>query len=89
MEITVAERLGGKQFGKSTEIYKFEKIKRAKEEARKKHPDIPIIDMGVGEPDQPADPGQDGLLLGVQSFPGYGSVRPGRVQGLLRPRAGT
>ena len=57
MEITVAERLGGKQFGKSTEIYKFEKIKRAKEEARKKHPDIPIIDMGVGEPDQPADPG--------------------------------
>jgi LL-diaminopimelate aminotransferase len=57
MEITVAERLGGKQFGKSTEIYKFEKIKRAKEEARKKHPDIPIIDMGVGEPDQPADTG--------------------------------
>ena len=55
MEITVAERLGGRQFGKSTEIYKFEKIKRAKEQARKKHPDIPIIDMGVGEPDQPAD----------------------------------
>ncbi|MBW1984197.1 MAG: LL-diaminopimelate aminotransferase, partial [Deltaproteobacteria bacterium] len=57
MEITVAERLGGKQFGKSTEIYKFEKIKRAKEEARKKHPNVPIIDMGVGEPDQPADSG--------------------------------
>ena len=57
MEIIVAERLGGKQFGKSTEIYKFEKIKRAKEEAIKKHPDIPIIDMGVGEPDRPADPG--------------------------------
>jgi len=57
MEITVAERLGGKQFGKSTEIYKFEKIKRAKAEARKQHPDIPIIDMGVGEPDQPADAG--------------------------------
>ncbi len=57
MEIIVAERLGGKQFGQSTEIYKFEKIKRAKAEARKKHPDILIIDMGVGEPDQPADPG--------------------------------
>lgn len=57
MELTVAERLGGKQFGKSTEIYKFEKIKRAKEETRKDHPDIPIIDMGVGEPDQPADSG--------------------------------
>ena len=57
MDIIVAERLGGKQFGKSTEIYKFEKIKRAKEEAMRNHPDIPIIDMGVGEPDRPADPG--------------------------------
>ena len=25
-----AERIGGKQFGKDTKIYKFEKIKRAK-----------------------------------------------------------
>ena len=54
-ENLIAERLGGKQFGKSTEIYKFEKIKRAKAEARKNYPDIPIIDMGVGEPDVPAD----------------------------------
>ena len=52
-----AERIGGSQFGRSTEIYKFEKIKRAKEEARKKHPDMALIDMGVGEPDRPADPG--------------------------------
>ncbi|MDY0092655.1 MAG: LL-diaminopimelate aminotransferase [Candidatus Vecturithrix sp.] len=57
MDIIVAERLGGAQFGKSTEIYKFEKIKRAKAEARKKYPHIPLIDMGVGEPDRPADPG--------------------------------
>jgi len=57
MEITVAERLGGEQFGKSTEIYKFEKIKRAKAAATEMHPDIPVIDMGVGEPDRPADPG--------------------------------
>lgn len=56
-EDLIAERLGGKQFGKSTEIYKFEKIKRAKAEATAKYPDIPIIDMGVGEPDIPADPG--------------------------------
>ncbi len=56
MDIVVAERLGGKQFGKSTEIYKFEKIKRAKDAAAKKFPHIPIIDMGVGEPDAPADP---------------------------------
>ena len=57
MDIVVAERLGGRQFGKSTEIYKFEKIKRAKDAAANKFPNIPIIDMGVGEPDAPADPG--------------------------------
>ena len=56
-EDLIAERLGGKLFGKSTEIYKFEKIKRAKAEATTKYPDIPIIDMGVGEPDIPADAG--------------------------------
>ncbi len=56
-ENLIAERLGGKNFGKSTEIYKFEKIKRAKAEATSKHPDIPLIDMGVGEPDVPADAG--------------------------------
>lgn len=55
-ENLIAERLGGKNFGKSTEIYKFQKIKLAKAEAMKKYPDIPIIDMGVGEPDVPADP---------------------------------
>jgi LL-diaminopimelate aminotransferase len=49
-----AERIGGEQFGKSTEIYKFEKIKRAKAKARKQHPDLEILDFGVGEPDQVA-----------------------------------
>jgi LL-diaminopimelate aminotransferase len=52
----IAERLGGINFGKSTQIYKFELIKRAKAAAKKEHPDIPLIDMGVGEPDWPADP---------------------------------
>lgn len=55
MDIVVADRLGGTQFGKSTKIYKFEKIKRAKAEAISENPHIPIIDMGVGEPDHPAD----------------------------------
>lgn len=50
-----AERIGGSSFGKSTVIYKFEKIKRARREAEKKYPDVPIIDMGVGEPDWMAD----------------------------------
>lgn len=50
-----AERIGGKQFGKDDKIYKFEKIKRAKREAVKKNPDMKLIDLGVGEPDQTAD----------------------------------
>jgi len=52
-----AERIGGKNFGKGGEVYKFEKIKRAKLEAMRKHPNMELIDMGVGEPDEMADPG--------------------------------
>lgn len=52
-----AERIGGPKFGKDTVIYKFEKIKRAKAAARKNHPGVEIIDLGVGEPDQMAAPG--------------------------------
>jgi len=51
----ISERLGGKNFGKSTAIYKFELIKRAKAAAKLAHPDVNLIDMGVGEPDWPAD----------------------------------
>lgn len=51
-----AERIGGNQFGKDTAIYKFEKIKRAKLAAKEEQPDTPIIDMGVGEPDEMAYP---------------------------------
>ena len=51
----IAERLGGASFGKSTVIYKFEIIKRAKAAAKKAHPETVLIDMGVGEPDWPAD----------------------------------
>jgi len=50
-----AERIGGNQYGKSNEIYKFEKIKRAKAEAKRNFPDVELLDMGVGEPDQRAD----------------------------------
>ncbi|MGA2581684.1 MAG: LL-diaminopimelate aminotransferase [Tepidisphaeraceae bacterium] len=52
----LAERIGGKSFGKGTEIYKFEKIKRAKRAALAANPGIEIIDMGVGEPDEMAFP---------------------------------
>jgi LL-diaminopimelate aminotransferase len=51
-----AERIGGKNYGKGTEIYKFEKIKRAKRAAKAAHPEVELIDMGVGEPDEMAFP---------------------------------
>ncbi len=49
-----AERIGGREFGLSNAVYKFEKIKRAKAAARKARPDVEILDFGVGEPDQMA-----------------------------------
>ena len=51
-----AERIGGRAYGKSTAIYKFEKIKRAKRAALMANPGAEIIDMGVGEPDEMAFP---------------------------------
>ncbi len=51
-----ASRIGGASFGKETTTFKFEAIKRAKREAKAAHPDIPLIDLGVGEPDLPAFP---------------------------------
>ena len=50
-----AERIGGAQYGKSNEIYKFEKIKRAKRQAVKDFPDRPLLDFGIGENDAMAD----------------------------------
>jgi LL-diaminopimelate aminotransferase len=52
MQSLFAERIGGRDFGVTNEIYKFEKIKRAKAEARTKHPGVELLDFGVGEPDQ-------------------------------------
>ncbi|MGD0140599.1 MAG: LL-diaminopimelate aminotransferase [Tepidisphaeraceae bacterium] len=51
-----AARIGGKSFGKGTEIYKFEKIKRAKRAALAANPGAELIDLGVGEPDEMAFP---------------------------------
>lgn len=47
-----AERIGGARFGTTNEIYKFEKIKRAKAAARAARPNVELLDFGVGEPDQ-------------------------------------
>ncbi len=49
-----AERIGGASYGKGTEIYKFEKIKRAKRKARAEHPERPLVDFGIGENDEMA-----------------------------------
>ncbi len=51
-----AERIGGASFGKSTKLYKFEKIKRAKAEAKRLSPNTELLDFGVGEPDEMAFP---------------------------------
>jgi LL-diaminopimelate aminotransferase len=51
-----AERLGGASYGKGTEIYKFEKIKRAKRAALADHPERRLLDFGIGENDDMADP---------------------------------
>jgi len=46
-----AERIGGAGYGKGTDIYKFEKIKRAKRQALADHPERTLIDFGIGEND--------------------------------------
>ncbi len=46
-----AQRIGGSQYGKGTEIYKFEKIKRAKRKVLAEHPERQLVDFGIGEND--------------------------------------
>src|SRR5262249_21679586 len=43
-------------YGKSNKIYKFEKIKRAKRAALAAHPERKLLDFGIGENDDMADP---------------------------------
>lgn len=50
-----ADRIGGAQYGKTTAIYKFEKIKRAKRQALAEHPERRLLDFGIGENDGVAD----------------------------------
>ena len=49
-----AQRIGGADYGKGTEIYKFEKIKRAKRKAMADHPRRRLLDFGIGENDSMA-----------------------------------
>ena len=43
--------MAGQNYGKGTEIYKFEKIKRAKRKALADIPDRKLLDFGIGEND--------------------------------------
>ncbi|QOV89497.1 LL-diaminopimelate aminotransferase [Humisphaera borealis] len=65
-----ADRIGGTGYGKGTEIYKFEKIKRAKKAALAANPNGQIIDMGVGEPDEPPFPDVVDKLYEASKKPG-------------------
>jgi LL-diaminopimelate aminotransferase len=49
-----ADRIGGANYGKGTDIYKFEKIKRAKRQALADRPDVTLLDFGIGENDDMA-----------------------------------
>jgi len=49
-----ASRIGGSDYGKSTDIYKFEKIKRAKRKSQDAHPERKLLDFGIGENDSMA-----------------------------------
>ena len=49
-----ADRIGGVHYGKDTEIYKFEKIKRAKRQAMADQPNRKLLDFGIGENDSVA-----------------------------------
>jgi LL-diaminopimelate aminotransferase len=52
-----AERIGGEHFGKVKQTFKFTLINNAKMEFIAAHPDVKVIDMGVGEPEEVTDPG--------------------------------
>lgn len=51
-----AKRIGGPNYGRDTQIYKFERIKRAKRQALAANPGAWLLDLGVGEPDDMAFP---------------------------------
>src|SRR5258706_2591957 len=51
-----ADRIGGKNYGRGTKVYKFERCKGARRAALAATRGVELIDMGVGEPDEMAFP---------------------------------
>jgi LL-diaminopimelate aminotransferase len=50
-----ADRIGGEQFGKVKQTFKFTLINNAKLDFIAKNPTVKVIDMGVGEPEETPD----------------------------------
>lgn len=48
-----AERIGGARFGQASGSYKFERIKQAQRAFEQQHPEIPLLNFGIGEPQTP------------------------------------
>lgn len=75
-----ADRIGGKNFGQQKTLYKFEKIKRAKNQAKALQPTVPLIDLGIGEPDEKAfQPVIDSLKHAVEKHENRGYADNGSV----------
>lgn len=55
IDAIVSNRLGGKNFFNENRMFKFERLKKMRDELKLKYPNIKIIDMGVGEPDKKAN----------------------------------
>src|SRR6476469_7222798 len=70
-----ADRIGGANYGKGTEIYKFEKIKRARRKALADHPERKLLDFGIGENDDMADEAVRAAL--ARYSPGTRTASPG------------
>lgn len=49
-----AERIGGINYGRTGQVFKFTLIEEAKRAFMKSHPEVRIVDMGVGEPEERA-----------------------------------
>src|SRR5437868_10737738 len=83
-----ADRIGGANYGKGTEIYKFEKIKRAKRAALQAHPERRLLDFGIGENDEMADPVvREALKREVDQLDNRGYADNG-IQGFKEAAAG-
>ena len=77
-----AERIGGANYGKGTEIYKFEKIKRAKRKALAEHPERKLIDFGIGENDEMAPESVRAVMAARDQQAGEPRLRRQRHRGV-------